>query len=81
MLYLLLNLSFSVVASLTLSWKYYSLNKEKEELCSRLGIDESRKDEFKEMGDCSPLFRYARRSLTQVGSFPDTHTVSDSYVI
>jgi len=57
MLYLLLNLSFSIVASLILSWKYYSLNKEKEELFASLRIDVSRKDEFREMGDDSPLFR------------------------
>ncbi|THH16012.1 hypothetical protein EW146_g4559 [Bondarzewia mesenterica] len=34
------------------------LNKEKEALCAREGIDVSRKDEFREMGDESPLFRY-----------------------
>jgi len=33
------------------------LNKKKDELCAKLGINESRKDEFREMDDDSPLFR------------------------
>lgn len=38
-------------------WDYNRINKEKEALCLREGIDESRRDEFKDMGNESPLFR------------------------
>jgi len=38
-------------------WKYRELNKEKEELCRREGIDESMRDRYNELGDASPLFR------------------------
>ncbi|KAH9963863.1 MFS general substrate transporter [Russula dissimulans] len=43
--------------SLILMWKYRALNKEKEELCEREGIDEKMEDEYREVGDKSPLFR------------------------
>jgi hypothetical protein len=38
-------------------WKYRALNKEKEELCLRENIDESLQNNYKELGDASPLFR------------------------
>jgi hypothetical protein len=38
-------------------WKYRALNKEKEELCRREGIDESMQERYREQGDASPLFR------------------------
>jgi hypothetical protein len=38
-------------------WKYRALNKEKEDLCIREGIDESMQDRYYEQGDASPLFR------------------------
>lgn len=39
-------------------WDYNRLNKKKEALCAREGITEARADEFRELGDESPLFRY-----------------------
>lgn len=38
-------------------WDYNRLNKKKIAQCEQQGIDESRMDEFKEMGNESPLFR------------------------
>lgn len=38
-------------------WKYRALNKAKEELCLHKGIDEGMEDEYRELGDESPLFR------------------------
>jgi hypothetical protein len=38
-------------------WKYRVLNKEKEELCAREGIDESMHNKYSDLGDQSPLFR------------------------
>jgi len=37
---------------------YRRLNKQKEELCKREGIDHTRRAEFRDLGDASPLFRY-----------------------
>ncbi|KAF8070071.1 major facilitator superfamily domain-containing protein [Lyophyllum atratum] len=50
-------LGLSVVLSLIAMWDYNRLNKQKIALCAREGIDESRRDEFKDMGNESPLFR------------------------
>ena len=36
---------------------YKRLNKQKEELCKREGIDQTRRAEFRDIGDASPLFR------------------------
>jgi hypothetical protein len=47
----------SIICSSILMWKYSALNKEKEELCLREGIDESKQDRYRELGDASPLFR------------------------
>lgn len=44
-------------------WKYNQLNKRNERICQEQGIDESRRDEFKNVGNDSPLFRYAFVSL------------------
>jgi len=38
-------------------WKYSALNREKEELCLREGIDESSRERYRELGDANPLFR------------------------
>lgn len=38
-------------------WNYNRINKERDALCEREGIDISRRDEFKDMGSESPLFR------------------------
>lgn len=51
-------LGLTVVSSCVLMWRYSVINREKEELCVRERIDVDRKDEFREMGDQSPLFRY-----------------------
>lgn len=40
-------------------WRYSVINAEKEALCKREGIDDSREEEFRELGDESPLFRFA----------------------
>lgn len=39
-------------------WDYRRLNRAKEAQCKAEGIDESRWEEFVEMGSESPLFRY-----------------------
>jgi hypothetical protein len=36
---------------------YKRMNKEKEELCAREGINESMNDMYRELADKSPLFR------------------------
>jgi hypothetical protein len=36
---------------------YRRLNRQKEELCKREGIDQTRRAEFRDIGDASPLFR------------------------
>jgi hypothetical protein len=38
-------------------WNFNRLNKQKEAQCLAEGITEDRSDEFKDMGDASPLFR------------------------
>jgi hypothetical protein len=38
-------------------WDYDRLNKKKEAHCQAEGLTDSRRDEFKDMGDASPLFR------------------------
>lgn len=39
-------------------WDFNRLNKQKKILCRERGITDDLKDEFKEDGDDSPLFRY-----------------------
>ena len=39
-------------------WKYRTLNKEKEKLCTREGIVDSMQGRYRELGDESPLFRW-----------------------
>jgi len=51
-------LGMSIVCSSILMWKYRGLNKEKEELCAREGIDESMHSKYRDLADQSPLFRY-----------------------
>ncbi|KAH7920703.1 MFS general substrate transporter [Leucogyrophana mollusca] len=51
-------LSLTIVLSFVAMWDYNRLNKKKEALCAKEGITDSRKDEFRDMGDASPLFRY-----------------------
>jgi MFS family permease len=52
-------LSLSIILSFFAMWNYSRLNKQKEALCAREGITASREDEFKDMADDSPLFRYS----------------------
>ena len=47
-----------IILSLFAMWDYNRLNKQKEALCAKEGITNDRADEFKDMGDDSPLFRY-----------------------
>jgi hypothetical protein len=39
-------------------WDYNRINKQKEALCAKEGITGDLKDNFSDMGDDSPLFRY-----------------------
>lgn len=60
---LLTNLIFfvswdSFVSSAVMTLVYSHLNKKKVERCARENIDESRAQEFAELNDASPLFRY-----------------------
>ena len=47
-----------VILSFFSMWDYNRLNKQKEALCAKEGITNDRADEFQDMGDDSPLFRY-----------------------
>lgn len=38
-------------------WDYDRLNKMKEAQCQAEGLTDSRRNEFQDMGDASPLFR------------------------
>ncbi|KAF9237555.1 MFS general substrate transporter [Melanogaster broomeanus] len=51
-------LALSILLSCFAMWDYRRINKQKEELCRERGITEDRRDEFRDMGDESPLFRY-----------------------
>ncbi|KAH9963862.1 MFS general substrate transporter [Russula dissimulans] len=50
-------LGLSIVCTCILMWRYRVLNRKKEELCLREGIDESMRDRYRELADESPLFR------------------------
>lgn len=52
-------------------WNYNRLNKHKEALCISAGITADREDEFREIGDDSPLFRYTSRYCVRAFSAPD----------
>ncbi|EIM82963.1 MFS general substrate transporter [Stereum hirsutum FP-91666 SS1] len=51
-------LGLTIISTAVLMWRYSVINAEKEALCKREGIDDSREEEFRELGDESPLFRY-----------------------
>ncbi|KZP18356.1 MFS general substrate transporter [Athelia psychrophila] len=51
-------LGLAIILSAVAMWDYNRLNKQKDALCLREGITEARADEFRELGDDSPLFRY-----------------------
>ncbi|KAF8262426.1 MFS general substrate transporter [Lactarius quietus] len=50
-------LGLCIVCTCIMMWTYKRLNKEKEELCAREGINESMKDMYRDLADQSPLFR------------------------
>ncbi|KAG1871251.1 MFS general substrate transporter [Suillus subalutaceus] len=50
-------LFLSILLSLFAMWDYGRLNKKKKAQCQAQGLTDSRRDEFKDMGDASPLFR------------------------
>ncbi|KAG1758818.1 MFS general substrate transporter [Suillus occidentalis] len=52
-------LFLSILLSLFAMWDYDRLNKKKEVQCQAEGLTNSRRNEFQDMGDASPLFRYA----------------------
>jgi hypothetical protein len=47
----------SIVCASIMMWTYTRLNKEKEELCAREGINESMTEMYRDLADKSPLFR------------------------
>ncbi|KAF8843026.1 hypothetical protein BDN67DRAFT_1009300 [Paxillus ammoniavirescens] len=51
-------LTLSIFLSCFAIWDYKRINKQKEELCRERQITDDRRDEFRDMGDESPLFRY-----------------------
>jgi len=51
-------LSLTILLSAFAMWDYNRINKQKEELCREHGITEDQRDEFRDMGDESPLYRY-----------------------
>ncbi|KAH7913270.1 MFS general substrate transporter [Hygrophoropsis aurantiaca] len=51
-------LSLSIICSCIATWNYNRLNKRKEAFCIKEGITDDRRDEFRDLGDDSPLFRY-----------------------
>ncbi|KZP18735.1 MFS general substrate transporter [Athelia psychrophila] len=51
-------LCLTIILSVVAMRDYNSLNKQKDAMCLREGITEARTDEFRELGDDSPLFRY-----------------------
>ncbi|KAF8639490.1 hypothetical protein AX17_001395 [Amanita inopinata Kibby_2008] len=53
-------LTMSITLALFCMWDFDRRNKAKEAYCAQHGLDESRKDEFAELGSESPLFRYGR---------------------
>ena len=48
----------SILLSVFAMWDYDRINKQKVEACRQYRITEMQKDEFRNMGDESPLFRY-----------------------
>ena len=53
----LVSVTGSIICSCAMMWTYRRLNREKEELCAREGINESMNDMYRDLADKSPLFR------------------------
>lgn len=51
-------LTLSILLSLFAMWDYNRINKQRESLCREKGITDDQRDEFVNMGDASPLYRY-----------------------
>ncbi|KAI9568277.1 major facilitator superfamily domain-containing protein [Boletus coccyginus] len=51
-------MSFSILLTSFAMWDYNRINKQKERFCSEHGITHDHKDQFRDDGDDSPLFRY-----------------------
>lgn len=51
-------LGLSLLLSCVAMWDYNRLNKKNIATCMREGLDDSRREEYKDMGNESPLFRY-----------------------
>ncbi|KAF9467417.1 major facilitator superfamily domain-containing protein [Collybia nuda] len=54
------SLGFAMILTVFSMWNFKRINKERDALCQREGIDDSRRQEFAEMGSESPLFRLVR---------------------
>jgi hypothetical protein len=55
---MLMTLPVRIILSFFAMWDYNRINKQKISLCAIEGITSDREDEFRDMGDDSPLFRY-----------------------
>ena len=53
----MLNHKSSFLLSCFMMFTYNRINKRRDNLCRREKIDESRREEFTNLGDASPLFR------------------------
>jgi len=51
-------LALAIFVTLFIMWDFRRANKEREAYCAANGLDESRRDEFVELGSDSPLFRF-----------------------
>ncbi|KAN0087462.1 Major facilitator superfamily domain containing protein [Tylopilus felleus] len=51
-------IGLSILLTLLVMWDYNRINNEKERTCNERRITDEQKDEFSEIGDDSPLFRY-----------------------
>jgi len=51
-------LVFGILGTAFLMWNYDRINKQKEKQCRESGITEEHRNEFRNIGDQSPLFRY-----------------------
>lgn len=63
---------------------YNRINKQRDEQCRREKIDESRREEFKNMGDASPLFRWessAKHSLISLDIVTNVTFILDRYTL
>lgn len=55
----LLTFEFRIILTTFTVWDFHRLNQKKDEKCRHENIDDSRWEEFANMGSESPLFRFA----------------------